>query len=72
MPWIIASHSPFIVISNWCGEKICKNLQNWKYKMWLVNRYNIFNKIIGKNPFKNLVMVKRWVVPKICAIQNGM
>jgi len=71
MPWI--SHPPLVIISNWCGEKcVTKILQNWKHKVHFVNQYNVSFIAMGWTPLEGLVMAKRRVAVRICAIQCGM
>ncbi len=71
--WITISHPPLIATLNWCGEKcVAKVLRNWKHKTQIVNQYNVSPIAMGWTPLESLVMVKRWAVPKIHAIQSGM
>jgi hypothetical protein len=73
MSWIIASHSPLVVISNWCWEKcVAKVLQNWRHKVQLVNWCNNSPLTMGQILHEGLVMVKRWVAPRTCVIWHEM
>ncbi len=72
MPWIIVSHPPLVVISNWCREKcVAKASQNWKHKTWIVNQYNVSPITMGWIPLDGLVMVKRWVAPRYVGFDVG-
>jgi hypothetical protein len=73
MPWITISHPPLVTILNWCGEKcVAKASQNWKHKMQLVSHYNVSLITMGWIPFEGLIMAKKHVAPRICAIRYGM
>jgi hypothetical protein len=54
------------------GEMCCKGIkQKWKHKMWLMSRYNDSPTTMGWIPLKSLVMVKRQVILRTCAIRSG-
>jgi hypothetical protein len=73
IPWITTSHPPLVAAPNWCGEKyIAKTSWNWRHKARLVGQYNISPMTMGQTPLEGLVMAKRQVIPRICAIWRGM
>jgi len=51
---------------------VAKTLWNWRHKMRLVNQYNASLTTMGQIPPKVLVMVKKQITPRICAIWHGM
>jgi hypothetical protein len=71
--WITTSQPPLVATSNWCGEKcVAKASWKWKHRMQLMIRYNVSPTIMWWTPPKSLIMAKRLVVLRICAILGGM
>jgi hypothetical protein len=54
------------------GKCVAKVWQNWRHKVQLVNWCKNSPSTMGQTLHEGLVMVKRWVAPRTCAIWHEM